>query len=186
MLAVEARRFDGFLRRHAELQDVQQHLQQRLVLIVAARAWTAPGTACRPSAPSWGSASRAAACPAPADWDGRASSTNVCMRSLMRDAGIARDHRRQPGAAGRGREHVALAVHHVHAGGVVRRDGGVAGRPASAADRRKRRDGSPSTRGSDRSACGARPRTPSKAASAPESWRTSDRRSSGRDRRTPA
>ena len=36
MLRVEARSFDCFLWIHAELDDVEQHLQQRLILIVSA------------------------------------------------------------------------------------------------------------------------------------------------------
>src|SRR5207245_7319766 len=36
MFGLESRRLDGFLRRHAELDDVQQHLHERLVLIIAA------------------------------------------------------------------------------------------------------------------------------------------------------
>src|SRR5690349_20525906 len=36
MLGLEARRFDGFLRAHAEVEDVQDDLQEGLVLIVAA------------------------------------------------------------------------------------------------------------------------------------------------------
>ena len=37
MLRLEARRLDSFLRRHTELDDIQEHLQHCLILIVAAR-----------------------------------------------------------------------------------------------------------------------------------------------------
>ena len=37
MLGIKARGFDSFLRIHAELDNIKQHLQQALILIVAAR-----------------------------------------------------------------------------------------------------------------------------------------------------
>src|SRR2546421_8485998 len=37
MLGIKARSFDSFLRIHAELDNIKQHLQQALILIVTAR-----------------------------------------------------------------------------------------------------------------------------------------------------
>ena len=117
-LGVEPGRFDCLLRVHAELDHVQENLQERLVLAVA------PGGG--KDQPRFAVLER--------QRGGQRDARTLVRRQLIGvagrqhealgalaegNAGVARDHCRDPGAAGSRRKHVAGLVDDVHAGGVL-------------------------------------------------------------------
>src|SRR6266403_3526855 len=114
MLCVKAGSFDSFLRVHAKLNHIQQHLQQTLVLIVAARcAEHHEGLAvfqyqCRCQSNSGTFA-----------WRDHVRTIWISQGRLQtlthQDTCIAGNYCRQPGAAGRGAEQVAVLVNYVNA-----------------------------------------------------------------------
>ncbi len=119
MLRVKAWSFDRLLRIHAKFDHVEQHLQQRLILIVpAGRAQNHEWLAFFENQRRRQSDARTFA---RRDHVGTARISQRRLQTLAhQNARVARHHGRQPRAARRRAEHVAVFVDHIDAGRVIR------------------------------------------------------------------